>query len=135
MLKVDKTVKKETAYVALSSVILSALMQSVFLILKLWDYTVLLGNLWGIFISVFNFFLMGITVQKALQKEKKQAQNLIKTSQTARMFMIFVLALVGILVKIFNIYAVLIPLLFPRVWITFRTVIERKKNNNKEESE
>ncbi len=133
MLKVDKTVKKETAYVALSSFILSALMQSVFLILKFWDYTVLLGNLWGIFISVLNFFLMGITVQKALEKEKKQAQNLIKTSQSARMFMIFLLALVGVLVKAFNIYAVLIPLLFPRIWITIRTIIERKKNKTKEE--
>ena len=74
--------------------IMSLLMQAVFLILGFWDYTVLLGNLWGVFAAVLNFFLMGITVQKALNKEKKQAQSMVKASQAGRMFMLLMRTLI-----------------------------------------
>ena len=63
--KVDGTVRKETIYIAAAVLILSMLMQAVFLIIKQWDYTVLLGNLLGGGVAVLNFFLMGLTVQKA----------------------------------------------------------------------
>ncbi|MBQ7045573.1 MAG: ATP synthase subunit I [Clostridia bacterium] len=129
MLKVDKTVKKETTYIAISSVIMSLFMQSVFLILGFWDYTVLLGNLWGVFAAVLNFFLMGITVQKALNKDKKQAQSMVRASQAGRMFMLFCFVLVGVLVDAFNIYAVLISLLFPRIWIFMRPLLDKKSDD------
>ena len=131
MLKVDKTVKKETIYVALSSLIMSALMQAVFLILKFWDYTVLLGNLWGVLISVLNFFLMGLTVQSAVNKDKKQAQNMVRGSQAGRLFLTFLFVLVGVLVDAFNIYAVLISLLFPRIWIFIRPLLDKNKNDQR----
>ena len=131
MLKVDKTVKKETIYVALSSLIMSALMQAVFLILKFWDYTVLLGNLWGVLISVLNFFLMGLTVQSAVNKDKKQAQNMVRGSQAGRLFLTFLFVLVGVLVDTFNIYAVLISLLFPRIWIFIRPLLDKNKNDQR----
>lgn len=131
MLKVDKTVKKETIYVALSSLIMSALMQAVFLILKFWDYTVLLGNLWGVFVAVLNFFLMGLTVQSAVNKDKKQAQSIVKGSQAGRLFLTFLFVLVGVLVDAFNIYAVLISLLFPRIWIFIRPLLDKNKNDQR----
>ena len=71
MKKIDPTVLKETKYIALWVLIFSALMQAVFLVLRAWDYTVLLGNLLGGGVAVLNFLLMGITVQNALQKEEK----------------------------------------------------------------
>ena len=61
-MKVDKTVAKETEYIAFFSVVLSVLMQAVFLIIGKWNYTVLLGNIWGIIIAVGNFFVMGLFV-------------------------------------------------------------------------
>ena len=66
MKKTDPTVKKETIYIAVWTVILSVFIHSVFLILKRWDLTVLYGNLLGIFLAVLNFFLLGRTVQSAL---------------------------------------------------------------------
>ena len=45
MKKIDRTVLTETGYIALSVLILSALMQAVFLAVGAWDGAVLLGNL------------------------------------------------------------------------------------------
>ncbi|MBO4732985.1 MAG: hypothetical protein J5662_00770, partial [Clostridia bacterium] len=97
MARINGTVLKETRYIALFSCILSLLMQAVFLIvLRKFDYTVLLGNLLGLLAGVGNFFFMGIGVQKAVEKDEKGAKNVLKFSQTARFFGIFVIAALGI---------------------------------------
>ena len=74
-LKIDKTVRRETLFVAVYTVILSALMEAVFLLIGKWDYTVLLGNLLGAGGAVLNFFLMGLTVQSAVMKDEKDAKT------------------------------------------------------------
>ncbi|MBQ4526707.1 MAG: hypothetical protein II998_01410 [Clostridia bacterium] len=114
--KLDKAVKKETLYIAIWVIILSVLMQSVFLAIGKWDYTVLLGNLLsGSFVTL-NFLLMGIGVQKALSKnDEKVARNTIKLSQTMRTFMLFIVAAIGAILDCFNIWAVVIPFVFPRI--------------------
>ena len=126
MKKIDPTVVKETAYITVFTIIFSILMQSVFLILQKWDYTVLLGNLLGIVAVVLNFLLMGITVQTAVTKEEKDAKNLMKLSQTGRLFMMFAFALIGYLVPVFNAIAVVIPFLFPRIAIMFRPLFDKR---------
>lgn len=127
MKKIDATVKKETTYIFAITVILSVLMQSVFLIIGKWDYTVLLGNLLGIIAAVGNFFVMGINIQSALEREEKEAKNLIKLSQTLRMLALFVIAMIGYLVPVFNIVAVIIPYLFPRVAISLRPLFIKER--------
>lgn len=128
MRKVDSTVVKETKYVALLTLVLSVLMQSVFLILGKWDYTILLSNLFGGFFAVLNFFLMGLTVQFALGKDVKDAQTRMKLSQTLRTLMMFVVAVVAYLVPVFNVIAVVIPFLFPRIAVTVRGLTIKKRN-------
>ncbi len=123
--KIDKVVKKETIYIALSVVILSALMQAVFLIIRKWDYTVLCGNLLSGTVAVLNFLFMGITVQKAVGKSEKQAAGTMKLSQTARMFLLFLTAALGVVLPCFNIFAVLIPLFFPRIAIFLRPLFNK----------
>ena len=120
MKKIDLTVLKETKYIALFSLILSMLMQSVFLIIGRWDYTVLLGNILGFSAAVGNFLLMGITVQNALVKSENDAKNLIKFSQTMRMLLLFGAAILGHLIPVFSLIAVVIPYIFPRIAILFR---------------
>ncbi len=132
--KIDATVKRETMYIGAGVIILSALMEAVFLIIGKWDITVLFGNLLGGFCAVLNFFLMGITVQKALGKEEKEARDVIKLSQTLRMFMQLAFAAVGFLIpSVFNVIAVLVSLLFPRIAIAFRPVFDKRMD--KKESE
>ena len=124
--KIDATVKRETLYIAVWELLLSVLMEAVFLIIRKWDLTVLLGNLLGGGIAVLNFFLLGLTVQKAVDKEEKEAKDAMKASQAMRTLMMFVTAALGALLPVFNIFATLIPLLFPRIAIAFRPKFDRK---------
>ena len=125
-MKIDKTVLKETKYIASFVLVLSVLMQAVFLIIAKWHYTVLLGNVWGAAAAVANFLGMGIGVQKAVTQEEKEARQTLKTSQTLRFFALFVFGLIGVLVPFFNSVAALLPLLFPRIAIALRPVIDKK---------
>ena len=79
---IDKTVAKETRYIAVWVLAFSVLMQVVFVLIGDWDYTVLLGNLLGAATAVGNFLLMGLTVQKAVAEEPKDAARRIRMSQS-----------------------------------------------------
>ena len=122
MRKIDPTVLKETTYIGGFTFILSLLMQSVFLIIGEWEYTVLLGNVLGAVASVGNFFLLGLTVQSAVLREEKDAKSLMKLSQTLRIFLLFIVAVIGYAVPFFNTIAVVVPYLFPRIAIAIRPV-------------
>ena len=127
MKKIDKTVKKETGFVLVFVLIFSVFMESVFLILGKWDYTVLLGNILGAVAATGNFLLLGITVQNALGKDEKEARNRMKLSQMMRLFMMFIVALVAYLVPVFEIIAVVVPFIFPRIAIALRYFFIKKK--------
>lgn len=133
MKKIDSAVKRESLYILAATVILSALLQSVALIIKAWDYTVLFGNILGIAAAVGNFFLMGLSVQAALDKEEKEAKSIMKVSQSGRLFLLLIVALAAYLIPIFNIYATVIPFLFPRIAITFRPLLDKKTGGGGDE--
>ena len=126
MKKIDPAVIKESKYIAVWVVLLSVLMEAVFLIIGMWDYTVLLGNLLIGVTVILNFFLMGLSIQNALEKEEKEAKNTLKLSRTYRMLMLFVVIVVGVVLPVFNMWAVVIPVLFPRVAIAFRVLFNKK---------
>ena len=109
MKKTDPTVKKETIYIAVWTVILSVFIHSVFLILKRWDLTVLYGNLLGIFLAVLNFFLLGRTVQSALLKDEKDAKNAMKVSQMLRYLLIIIVVAVAAIFECFNLIRAYTP--------------------------
>ena len=127
LMKIDKTVIKETKYIASFVIIFSVLMQAVFLMISKWDYTVLLGNLWGIIIAVGNFFVMGLFVQKAVTQDAKDAKQTVRASQSLRMAAIFVLAAVGLIIfkQTSTRVAIVLPLIFPRIAIMLRPIIYR----------
>lgn len=120
MNKVDPTVRKETRFIAVVVLLLSAVMQAVFLVIGQWDYTVLLGNLWGAALAVGNFFLMGLTVQQCLTMSPEDAQKRMKFSQQMRMLMLLVVCVIGAALPCFHTVAVLVPQFFPRIGVTIR---------------
>lgn len=128
MAKIDTAVKTETLYIAVWVLILSALMQAVFLLVGHWDYTVLTGNLLGGAAAVLNFFLMGLGVQKAVTQDEQTARSTVKLSQTGRLMMLLGFAIIGLVVPVFHTVAVLVPLLFPRVAIALRPAVDRVRN-------
>ena len=127
--KVDKTVIKETLYISVWVLILSAVTQAVFLIIGKWSLSVLFGNLLSGVTGILNFFLMGLTVQAAVIKDEKKAALSMKVSQILRMLLIFAVATVGVLLNCFNTVTVILPLFFPRIAISFRPLFNKKKNS------
>ena len=126
MRKIDPTVQKETKYIAVVVVLLSAVMEAVFLVLGKWDYTVLLGNALGALAALGNFLLMGITIQNSLDMDAEDAAKRMKLSQMLRMLMLMILAVLGVALKCFHTLAVLITLFFPRIAIALHPLLDRK---------
>ncbi len=135
MIKPNKIVVMETMHIAICSMIMSLLLQSIVLIAGRWTLAVLLGNMWGIFVAVLNFFFMGISVQKAVEKDEAEAKKIMKVSQSIRTLMMFVLVVVGVVSPYFSYVAVIISLFFPRVVIALRCVKNRKNPEVAENNE
>ncbi len=127
MKKPGEVVLKETRYIAASVFILSIILQIVFVVIKKWDYTVLLGNLLSGTSVVLNFLAMGMTIEKAVTQEEKSARATAKTSQTLRQLALFVIVAIGVLLPFFNTWTVIIPLIFPRISISLRPLFGKNR--------
>lgn len=132
MIKPDKTVVRETKYIGLMVIVFSVIMEVVFAILGKWSYRVLLGNLLGALAMIFNFYYMGIGVQKALTMDKEDAKKVIKASHSVRTFVLFAVVGIGALLKCFSTLAVIIPMLFPRIAIALRPLWKSDKQGGNE---
>ena len=127
MKKIASVVYKETFYIALVCSLLSVLMEAVFLILDFWSLDVLFGNVFGLMVVVLNFFLMALSVQKAVEKDEKGAKDTLRLSQSGRFLMLIVCAVVAYSLDFINVIAFIIPYLFPRIAIALRPVLVKEK--------
>lgn len=124
--KIDATVRRETMYVAAWVAILTVVMFAVFLVFGAFDWTVLAGGLLGGLTAVVNFLLMGLTIQGAIGLDEKDARTRLRGSQNLRLLLQLVVGILGASLPVFNMWAVLIPLFFPRVAVTVRSRSIRK---------
>ena len=136
----NPAVKKETGYIALWVVLLSLVMEGVFLVIRCWDLSVLFGNLGGAAVAIGNFFLLALTatriMESSLQKNKpEQAAAKMKATATFRLVGCALVCVILIAVFKTNLYATVIPLLFPRIGIAFRPMIDRKRGVTPPETE
>ena len=128
----DPAVRKETGYIAVWVVLLSLVMEAVFLLLGKWELSVLFGNLGGAAVAIGNFFLMALIATRVMNRaveHGKPEEAVTKVKATAMARLLGCLGLCVILIAVFktNVYATLIPLLFPRIAIAFRPLIDRKR--------
>ena len=128
MAGMDPAVKKETGYIAVWVLLLSLVLEAVFLIIGRWELPVLFGNLGGAALAVGNFFLLAFVVSKAIEKGKPQ-EAATRVKATAAIRLIGMGGLTALLIGVFhtNVYATVIPLLFPRIGLLFRPMIDRKR--------
>ncbi|MBR3995466.1 MAG: hypothetical protein IKI97_09335 [Clostridia bacterium] len=130
MKKPDSAVIRETRNIAVGVLALSTVLQLVFLLIGKWDKTVLFGNLFIGFAVILNFFLMGLSVQKAVALEPKESKKMVTTSMALRNMMMFAfLATAVLLPKAFNIWASLIPVTFPRIVIAIYPLFGKKTDS------
>ena len=120
----DPAVKKETGYIAAWVILRSLIMEAVFLLLRKWDLSVLFGNLGGAVISIGNFFLMALIATRAMNRgvetgKPEEAAARVKATTMTRLLGCVLLCVLLIAVFKTNVYATLIPMLFPRIGIVF----------------
>ena len=130
---IDPTVRRETLYIAVWTLLLTALMEAVYLIIGRWSLPVLWGGLFGAFFAVLNFLLMGLTVQKAVGKEEKDAATLMRLSQAGRMLLLVAAGVAAALLPFLDLIAALIPLFFPRIAVAARPLFDRKNKSDRDD--
>lgn len=129
-----KIVFKETGIVLLGELIGTGLMCAVFALLKSFDLSVLYGGLVGLSLATANFFFMAISTSlaadQAVSQEVKRGQAMIRSSYIIRLVVLFVILFACGKSGLFNVYSLVLPLLFVRPTITIAEFF-RKPGENK----
>ena len=132
MKNIDPAIKNMTSYIALATLIMSALMEAVFLIIGRWDLPVLFGNLLGAGVGILNFFLMGLGLQKALDKNEKDAKATVAFSHTMRFFLLALVLILAAVLGWFNLLAAVISLIMPTAAVYMSAMVSKKKGIQEE---
>lgn len=113
-----KIVLSQTAVVLAGQAVGLGAMFGVFVLLHRFGTPVVLGGIVGTVLAVLNFFIMAISASLAADKAEKQdvhgGQKIIRASYFGRMVGLFALLLICVKSGYFNIFALLLPLVFVR---------------------
>lgn len=128
-------VKKEIIHFAAGTAVLGVIMEII--IFAFWHGSeslipMLAGTVYGCVYVIFNFAYTGYSVSKSVDKSENKAKLHMQLSYMIRMGLLIAVVLSAVfLPKIFNVYTVVIPLLFTRIIIMFNTqVLNRKKKKD-----
>lgn len=125
-----KIVWKETAIIAVGELICTAAMVGIFALLGYYDTAVLLGGIVGAVITTANFFIMAIVASLAADKAEAQdvagGQKLIKASYPVRLILLAVVLFACAKSGIFNVIALVLPLVFVRPVLTIAEFFRKK---------
>ena len=127
-----KFVYRQTGIVALGVSICSAVMIGIFALLGNYDSSVLLGAIAGTLLSVGNFFFMAVgtslAADKAEQQDVKGGQLLIRNSYMLRLVVLFAILFACAKSGMFNLFALVLPLVFVRPALTCAEFFRKKGN-------
>ena len=117
-----KLVWQETGIVAAGVLLCTALMIGVFAMLGKFDVSVLLGGAAGALLAVGNFFFMAVGISLAADKAENQEVNagklLARNSYLIRLLVLAVLLFACAKSGVFNLFALVLPLIFVRPTLT-----------------
>lgn len=116
--KPQQSIVKETKRIAVGTVIMLVVMLAVYAVLGKFTVGVLLGGLLGSAYAIFNFFLLGMTLQEAASMTDQQMAHMkVRSSYSTRMIGMLILAVVAFVLPFVEGIPCLIALLFPRATI------------------
>ena len=129
-----KIVFQETAIVAVGELICTAAMVGIFALMGYFDIGVVLGAIVGAVLAIGNFLFMAIgaslAADKAQAQDVKGGQNLLQVSMLLRYAVLFIVLFACGRSGIFNLIALVLPLVFVRPTLTiaefFRKPGEKK---------
>ena len=127
-----KIVYQETGIVAIGVLICTAVMIGAFALLGKYDTSVLLGGIVGAILSIGNFFFMAVGTSLAADRAEKQdvkgGQVLIRNSYMLRLAVLFILLFACAKSGLFNLFALVLPLIFVRPSLTIAEFFRKKGN-------
>ena len=116
--KPQQGIVKETKRIAIGTGIMLIVMLVVYAVLDRFTIGVLLGGLLGSAYAIFNFFMLGMTLQKAASMTDQQMAHMkVRSSYSTRMVGMLVLAVLAFALPFVEGIPYLIALLFPRATI------------------
>ena len=116
--KPQQSIVKETKRIGVGTVIMLVVMLAVYAVLGKFTVGMLLGGLLGSAYAIFNFFLLGMTLQKAASMTDQQMAHMkVRSSYSTRMIGMLILAVVAFALPFVEGIPCLIALLFPRATI------------------
>lgn len=116
--KPQQSIVKETKRIAVGTVIMLVVMLAIYAVLGKFTVGVLLGGLLGSAYAIFNFFMLGMTLQKAASMTDQQMAHMkVRSSYSTRMIGMLILAVVAFALPFVEGVPCLIALLFPRATI------------------
>jgi hypothetical protein len=124
-MKLQPESKKELVHIACGTVLLTVAMFVIFAALHLvgwaaFDSRVLLGGICGAAISIGNFYVLCLTVQRAAAEEDAKRQKFrVQTSYNVRILAQAVWCIIAVTAPCFQFVAGIAPLLFPRFTIYY----------------
>ena len=130
-MKLQKSVMKEVRHIAVGTAVCAAVQIAVFAVLGRLDSTVWLGTAVGAGFAVFNFVLLGFTMQRAAADSEK-AKRIAQLSYSLRMLLTCVIAVLGFRLAALNGIATALALFFPRITISVMQLLGFYKPQPKE---
>ena len=128
-----KYVLSQVSTVLIGELLLSALMVGVFALLGHFDKSVLLGAAAGAVIATLNHMVLVLCVMAASEKAEKQdvkgGQALVQMSYMGRLIGLFLILVLCAKSGIFNLIALVIPLVFTRPILTITDHFNKKGGN------
>ena len=117
----QREVKRIACGTAVGGVLLVAVMYALRMVgVGTFDYRVITGVIGGCIIAVLNFFLMCLTIQRAVSmSEQKSMKAFIQGSYNGRLFLQAAWIVAAYLMPWVNVFAAAIPLLFPNLMIFY----------------
>lgn len=91
------------------------------------DYTLPVGGVYGIVVTVLNFLMLGKCAQRALGKTEKKANVYMSGMYCVRYLGLFLMLTIGALAPFINLITAAIPLFFTRVAIMIRAFKEKEE--------
>ena len=126
--KIEPAVVTETKNIAIGTAAMCVLMLVIFAVFGAFGWSVVFGALLGGGFTIANFFLMALSVQKSLTVDAPKAARMISVrSYTIRVTAMAVVIVIGLWLPCFHGFAVVIPMIFPRITILLMRLASARK--------
>ncbi len=128
-----KFILSQTLFILIGELVLSAVMIGIFAVLGYFDLSVVLGAAAGAVIATVNHLVLMLGVFAASSKAEKQdvkgGQMLVQMSYTGRLIGLFLILVLCAKSGVFNLIALVLPLVFTRPILTIAEYFNKKGGN------